>query len=133
MVKLLCSTKNSKTASLAAFLSSMSDFIYTCKSHNFKDNLLSQKRKVLREIQNWKDKSIVLQDKGSRFIIMNNELVDEKILVHLNNRLHYSVLPNDPSITHNSVIKNWANKWFASKDIDALIKKFDFESKSDTS
>ena len=54
-----------------------------------KDNLTKDERLALRNLKS-SDKVIRIQDKGSRFVILNQEEYQDKMLGQLNNNLHYN-------------------------------------------
>ena len=61
---------------------------------------------------NLENQVIKIQDKGSKFVVMDKNDYDTKMLEQLENPLHYEKLENDPSENHVGVISQWAKKWY---------------------
>ena len=51
-----------------------------------------------------------LQDKGSRFVILDRQDYIDKVESNLNDG-SLDVLPSDPSIIFTETVKNWGEKW----------------------
>ena len=62
-----------------------------------------------------------IQDKGSRFVILNQEEYRDKMLRHLNNSLHYNKVNSDPTPEHFVRVKNWGRKWLGEGQISQEI------------
>ena len=54
---------------------------------------------------------IWLQDKGSRFVLIEKGEYKDKMFSQLQNQLHYKPLQEDPTITHLTVVESWCDKW----------------------
>ena len=54
---------------------------------------------------------IRVQDKGSRFVLIDRREYEEKMLGQLTNSLHYMQLQVDPTFTYVDVVKPWCEKW----------------------
>ena len=70
-----------------------------------KDNLTREERLALRNLKH-SDNIIRIQDKGSRFVILNREEYHSKMLGQLNNSLHYDKVNSDPTLDHFEQVKN---------------------------
>ena len=77
----------------------------------------------LKEIKSWDDKVVRVQDKGSRFVILENEVYEEKIQQQID-RSSFKELKDDPSKLFQQKINNWIEKWYAKKVIDNSWKDF---------
>ena len=75
-----------------------------------KDNLTKEEKLALRNLKS-SDNVVRIQDKGSRFVILNQEEYRDKMLRHLNNSLHYNKVNSDPTPEHFERVKNWGRKW----------------------
>ena len=64
---------------------------------------------------------IRIQDKGSRFVVINSFDYKEKMLGQLNNELHYKPLQSDPTSKHISVVEKWCLKWLQKGEISPKI------------
>lgn len=76
------------------------------------DNLTKEERLALRSLKQ-SDNIIRIQDKGSRFVILNWQEYHSKILGQLNNSLHYDKVDSDPTLDHFDQVKNWGRKWLS--------------------
>ncbi|XP_068675529.1 uncharacterized protein [Montipora foliosa] len=85
-----------------------------------KDNLTKEERLALRNLKS-SDKVIRIQDKGSRFVILNQEEYQDKMLGQLNNNLHYNKVNSDPTPEHFEKVKNWGRKWLGEGQISQEI------------
>ena len=85
-----------------------------------KDNLTKDERLALRNLKS-SDKVIRIQDKGSRFVILNQEEYQDKMLGQLNNYLHYNKVNSDPTPEHFEKVKNWGRKWLGEGQISQEI------------
>ena len=56
-----------------------------------RDNLSKKERAALKELKNSKV-VIRIQDKGSRFVLIDDKEYEEKMFGQLNNQLHYKLL-----------------------------------------
>ena len=63
------------------------------------DNLSIKQRAALKEPRNF-NVVIRIQDKGSRFVLIDEKDYEEKMFGQLNNQLYYKSLQSDLSIWH---------------------------------
>ena len=68
-------------------------------------------------------KVVRVQDKGSRFVILENEVYEEKIQQQID-RSSFKELKDYPSKLFQQKINNWIEKWYAKKVIDNSWKDF---------
>ena len=64
---------------------------------------------------------IQIQDKGSKFVILDQTEYADKMLGQLENPLHYGTLHSDPSLNSVHIISKWSNKWLLEGQIDQDI------------
>ena len=64
-----------------------------------------------------------VQHKGSRFVILENEVYEKKIQQQID-RSYFKELKDDPSKLFQQKINNWIEKWYAKKVIDHSWKDF---------
>ena len=86
------------------------DIINPRNIRNSRDNLSKGERSALRELKN-SDVSIRIQDKGSRFALIDSKEYNNKMLGQLNNPLHYKVLRLDPTSKHLGLVEQWCSEW----------------------
>ena len=111
----------SKFPELELFLSSVrKDILNPRKIRNSQDNLSKGERSALRELKN-SDVTIRIQDKGSRFALINSKEYNDKMLGQLNNPLHYKVLKSNPTTKHLSLVEQWCSKWLQKSEISPQI------------
>jgi hypothetical protein len=111
----------SKLPELELFLSSIrKDILNPCNIRNFRDNLSKGERSALSELRN-SDATIRIQDKGSRFVLINSTEYNDKMLGQLNNQLHYKVLKSDPTTKHLGLVEQWCSKWLQRGEISPEI------------
>ena len=89
-----------------------------------KDNLTQAERSALKELKADNDRVIRMQDKGSRFVILEKKDYITKIEEHLNNPLHYERSEQDPTDLHLDKVRSWASKWLKKKQITEDIAKW---------
>ena len=78
-------------------------------------NLSKDERKGSKEIKSWSDKVARVQEKGSTFFILENEVYEENIQQHID-RSYFKELKDDPSKLFQQKINNWI-EWYAKKVI----------------
>ena len=64
---------------------------------------------ALKELKN-SNVVIRIQDKGSRFVLIDDKEYEEKMFGQLNNRLHYKSLQPDPTSKHLALVQSWCSK-----------------------
>ena len=75
------------------------------------DNLSPGERRALSTLTDNDSISIKIQDKGSKFVVIETEEYNAKMREQLQNPPHYDKLNSDPSSDHVEVISHWAKKW----------------------
>ncbi|XP_015775349.1 PREDICTED: uncharacterized protein LOC107353542 [Acropora digitifera] len=85
-----------------------------------RDNLTKEERLALRNLKH-SDNIIRIQDKGSRFVTLNRQEYQSKMLGQLNNSLHYDIVDSDPTLDHFEQVKTWGRKWLFEGQISQEI------------
>ena len=84
------------------------------------DNLSKDERLAMRSLVN-SDLVIRIQDKDSRFVVLDFREYESKIMTQLNNPLHYQCITDNPVLGYFEVIKSWAAKWVEQMQITKQI------------
>ena len=83
-------------------------------------HISKEERLALRNLKH-NDNIIRIQDKGSRFVILNRQEYHNKMLGQLNNSLHYDKVDLDPTLDNFEQVKNWSLKWLSEGQISQAI------------
>ena len=75
------------------------DLINPKNVKKFRHNIARGEQVALKEVRNWDKKKIRIQDKGSRFVILDNSDYGEK-LQHRINRSSFEKIPENPKKTY---------------------------------
>ena len=78
-------------------------------------------RQALATLKQVDNVTIKIQDKGSKFVVIDKSDYDTKMKEQLENPLHYQKLEHDPSADYVSVIRQWSTKWFEKGQINEEI------------
>ena len=70
----------------------------------------------MNQLRSSNDTFVRLQDKGSRFVILDRQDYVDKVESNLNDG-SFGVLPSDPSIIFTEVVKNWGEEWIKNGEI----------------
>ena len=117
-------TKETKYKSLETFTENMEKELFNPKNVKIaRSNLRKNEKKALKEIKSWGEKVVSIQDKGSRFVILENEVYEKKIQQQID-RSSFKELKDDPSKLFQQKINNWIEKWYAKKVIYNSWKDF---------
>ncbi|XP_068704908.1 uncharacterized protein [Montipora foliosa] len=85
------------------------------------DNLSVGERQALVTLKQADNVAIQIQDKGSKFVVIDKSDYDSKMKEQLENLLHYQKLEHDPSADYVEVIKQWSKKWLEKGQINEEI------------
>ncbi|XP_068704795.1 uncharacterized protein [Montipora foliosa] len=85
------------------------------------DNLSVGERQALVTLKQADNVAIQIQDKGSKFVVIDKIDYDSKMKEQLENPLHYHKLEHDPSADYVEVIKQWSKKWLEKGQINEEI------------
>lgn len=80
----------------------------------------SRERAALKKLKN-STTVIRIQDKGSRFVLINSVDYEEKVLGQLQNDLHHKPLHSDPTAKHVFLVEKWCSKWLQKGKISPKI------------
>ena len=75
-----------------------------------RNNLNKEEKLAFKEMKSWDDKVIRVQDKGSRFVVLDTNSYIEKV-EHQINRSSFDKLDADPSPKFKEKANNWLEKW----------------------
>ena len=89
-----------------------------------RDNLSKRERVALKELRNDSNVVIRIQDKGSRFVLIDGKEYEEKMFGQLNNQLHYKTLQSDPTSKHLASVDSWCSKWLGKGEISPEVAKW---------
>ena len=87
------------------------------------DNLSKKERAALKELRN-SNVVIRIQDKGSRFVLIDEKEYEEKMFGQLNNQLQYKPLQSDPTSKHLALVESWCSKWLGKGEISPKVVKW---------
>ena len=92
-------------------------------------NISKTEQKALKEIKSSKDQTIKVQDKGLRFVILENRDYEQKIEYQIE-RSSFKQLPQDPSKQFEMKVNSWREKWHSKNILDNKWKSFIIRSSS---
>ena len=111
-------------SSLEAFIELVEKDLFKPSNYNkIKRNITTEERKALKRIQNDELRSYRSQDKGSRFVVLDNQDYVEKIEYQLG-RSSFEELDHDPSKLFSEKVNLWIQKWTENKVLDKSWSKF---------
>ena len=111
----------SRYPELELFLSSVRrDLINPRNIKLARDNLTKGERVALKQLRN-SDVVVRIQDKGSRFVLIEKGEYEDKMFGQLQNQLHYKPLQEDPTIRHLTVVESWCDKWVRKGEISNQV------------
>ncbi|XP_068741769.1 uncharacterized protein [Montipora capricornis] len=112
----------SKFPEVELFLESVKNDLFNPSNFSIvPDNLTAGERRALSKLKTLDQQVIKIQDKGSKFVILDQTEYSDKMLGQLENPLHYETLDSDPSINSVHSISKWSNKWLLEGQIDKDI------------
>ena len=88
------------------------------------DNVSPGERSALSNLTDIDTISIKIQDKGSKFVVIDADEYNAKMREQLQNSLYYDKLNSDPSSHHVDVISNWTKKWLDKGQISEDIAQW---------
>ena len=77
----------------------------------------------MKEIKSWDDKLILVQDKGSRFVVLSNNDYESKVQ-HQIDRSSFTETDIDYSKNFEENVNSWISKWILRGVIDNNRKRF---------
>ena len=76
--------KETNIKSLELFIENIeTDVFKTAAVRNFRPNISKEEKEALKEIRSWNNQTVRVQDKGSHFVILENNDYEQNIEVHL--------------------------------------------------
>ena len=106
----LYNSKPANNRSLELFIDNTEKDLFNPTSLVFtRPNISKREQYALKEIKSWKDQTIRIQDKGSRFVILENRDYEQKIKYQIE-RSSFKQLPQDPSKQFEMKVNNWIEK-----------------------
>ena len=102
----------SKDIALETFLATIENKLFDAdRTHHHPVSILSKSEHImLHQLRTSKDIVIRLQDKGSRFVILDRTDYIDKVESNLRDG-SFDLLPSDPSLSYYQIVKNWGAKW----------------------
>ena len=117
----------SKDIALETFLATIENKIFDVHRarHYPVSNLSKSEHKTLHRLRTSKDIAVRLQDKGSRFVILDRTDYIDKVESNLNDG-SFDLLPADLSSSYYQMVRDWGVKWVNKGEIaqplDYIIK-----------
>ena len=102
----------SKDIALETFLATIENKLFDvdrARRHPV-SNLSKSEHIMLHQLRTSKDIVIRLQDKGSRFVILDRTDYIDKVESNLGDG-SFDLLPSDPSLAYYQIVKDWGTKW----------------------
>ena len=91
-----CTSRNQHQINLELYIENLEkDLINQKNVKKFRHNITKEEQIALKEIKNWDEQTIRIQDKGSRFVILDNSDYEEKVQ-HQINRSSFEKLSENP-------------------------------------
>ena len=78
----------------------------------------------MRTIRNWNDRIVRLQDKGSRFTLVEREEYKQKITKNMAEGGSHKIITQDPTRKHMNIVSKWARHWVNEGEIDETTYNF---------
>lgn len=101
----------SKSNALEAFIDAVESNIFSPnKIRKIHSNITPPERQAMKKITEWEDKTVRLQDKGGRFVILKNEDYVNKVNDYIT-KSHLTEVDTDLSNSFNTEVTNWIDKW----------------------
>ena len=78
---------------------------------NFWRNITREEQVALEEIRDWDEQTIRIQNKGSRFVVLDNSGYEEKV-EHQINRSSFEKISENPNKIYEKRVNTWIEKWY---------------------
>ena len=110
--------KETNINSLELFIENIEKDIFdTTAVINLPTNISKEEKEALKEIRWWNNQTVHVQDKGSRFVILENNDYEQKMQTQID-RSSFNQLEEDPSKKFDMQINSWVLKWHRKKVLD---------------
>ena len=108
----------SEEIALETFLATVENTLFDADraSYEPKSNIWKAENKALCKLRSSKDLVVRLQDKGSRFVILDRNDYIDKVERNLNDG-SFDILGSDPSLSYYHIVKDWGDKWVEKGEI----------------
>ena len=102
----------SKDITLETFLATIENKLFDVHRarHHPVSNLSKSEHKTLHQLRTSKDIVVRLQDKGSKFVILDRTDYIDKVESNFNDS-SFDLLPSDPSSSYYQTVRDWGVKW----------------------
>ena len=92
------------------FIENKEKYIFdTAAVRNVRPNILKEEKEALKEIRSWNNQTVRAQDKGSHFVILDNNDYEQKTQTQID-RSSFNRLEEDPIKKFDIEINNWILK-----------------------
>ena len=92
------------------FIENKEKYIFdTAAVRNVRPNILKEEKEALKEIRSWNNQTVRVQDKGSRFVILDNNDYEQKIQTQID-RSSFNQSEEYPSKKFDIQINIWVLK-----------------------
>ena len=116
--------KETNIKSLELFIENIEKDIFdTAAVRNVRPNISKGEKEALKEMKSWNNQTVRVQDKGSCFVILDNNDYEQKIQTQID-RSSFNRLEEDPSKKFDIEINNWVLKWHRKKVLDDKWKSY---------
>ena len=106
------------------FIENIEKYIFdTVAVRNVRLNISKEEKEALKEITSWKNETVGVQDKSSRFVILDNHNYEKNMQAQIN-RSSFNQLEEDPSKKFDIQINNWVLKWNRKKVLNDKRKSY---------
>ena len=120
----MCKLKPTSNKNLELFIENLEkDLINMKNAKKFRHTITREEQIALKEIRNWDEQTIRIQDKGSRFVILDNLDYEEKVQQQIN-RSSFEKNSENPNKIYEKRVDTWIEKWYNDKNISKKWKKF---------
>ena len=104
-------SKETYNKRLEIFIEKVEKELFDSKNvENVRQNLTRDERNALAEIKKWDNNIVRVQDKGSRFVVLNNDDYDHKEEDQINRR-SFLWLDHNPTQEFDFKVEKWLEKW----------------------
>ena len=117
-------SKPTSNKNLELFIENLEkDLINPENVKKFRHNITREEQIALKEIRNWDEQTIRIQDKGSRFLLLDNLDYEEKVQ-HQISRSSFEKISENPNKIYEKIVNAWIEKWYNNKNITKRWEKF---------
>ena len=99
------------------------DTFDTAAVRNVRPNISKEEKEALKEIRCRNNQTVLVQDKGFPFVILDNNDYEQKIQAQIN-RSSFKQLEKDPSKNFDIHIDNWVLEWHWKKELNDKWKSY---------